>query len=360
VTDSSALWSRLAAAGLTSGPMPADPQAPAPWYVRVMLGMAGLLAAGFLFGFVALGAAVVLQSRTVSIALGLMLITLAYALMRAAGQRDFAAMFALALSLAGQALVVFGLSGWAEGGFDPGAALWQVAALQAVLAALMPNAIHRTLSAYAGALAFAYACGRSGVPGLASGTVTLAVAALWLSEADFRTRRALALPIAYGLTLWYLQSAAGTLSAHRLAAPAGALSGADAWSWSDAVIGATVLVLTVGVLLRRTGCGLRTPHARIALLATLGVCAASFQAPGVTAGLLIVLLGFANANRVLLGLGLAALLATLGSYYYLLQATLLEKSLLLLATGSLLLAIRWGLSRWWTPVDRPAAEPSDA
>jgi uncharacterized membrane protein len=57
--------------------------------------------------------------------------------------------------------------------------------------------------------------------------------------------------------------------------------------------------------------------------------------------------GFANGNRVLIGLGIAALVGYLSHYYYSLQATLLEKSVLLMCTGLVLLAARFALHRWW-------------
>ena len=56
---------------------------------------------------------------------------------------------------------------------------------------------------------------------------------------------------------------------------------------------------------------------------------------------MIVVLGFANGNRVLTGLGIAALLFYVFAYYYLLQETLLFKSGVLLATGFVLLVARW-------------------
>ena len=49
-----ALWARLGAAGLASGAMPAPREAHAPWYVPLMLGIAGFIAAAFLSGLSAL------------------------------------------------------------------------------------------------------------------------------------------------------------------------------------------------------------------------------------------------------------------------------------------------------------------
>jgi uncharacterized membrane protein len=56
---------------------------------------------------------------------------------------------------------------------------------------------------------------------------------------------------------------------------------------------------------------------------------------------MIVVLGYANGNRVLAGLGIAGLLLYVSAYYYLLELTLLHKSAVLAATGLVLLTARW-------------------
>jgi uncharacterized membrane protein len=59
----------------------------------------------------------------------------------------------------------------------------------------------------------------------------------------------------------------------------------------------------------------------------------------------IMLLGFSASNRILLGLGIIALLFFVSSYYYLLDSTLLVKATTLLSVGVILLGTRWGLSK---------------
>jgi uncharacterized membrane protein len=101
-------------------------------------------------------------------------------------------------------------------------------------------------------------------------------------------------------------------------------------------------------LLRRTGI---TPTERTggAILATAALAMAlAWFAPGAATALLIVMLGFAGANRPLIGLGLAALGLFLSGYYYQMQATLLVKSLVLAVSGGLLLGGR-RLWRIWLP-----------
>ena len=63
----------------------------------------------------------------------------------------------------------------------------------------------------------------------------------------------------------------------------------------------------------------------------------SLLAPGVAIGISIMLLGFANAHRLLTVFGVVTLIFYTSSYYYQLDTTLLVKSLSMLALGVALL-----------------------
>ncbi len=335
------LWSKLASAGLTVGDIPEAEEAHTPWYVRVMLGIAGLIAAGFLLGFVGIGFAFVMESRTASLAVGLMLIAAAYAVFRAAPRNDFTSMFALAVSFAGQALVIFGIFGLFERRIAGGLPFAAVAAIEAVLAVVMPNFIHRAASAYAAGLAFAYACEASGAHFIPAGVVAAAVAVVWLNEARLGKLHAVVTPIGYGLTLSLVQIEGTALFGRSMAMMFGSGVEPAVSPWIGEALAVGVLLVSVWVLLKRAGWTLPESRTFLAMIAALAIGAASFKAPGIAGGLMIALLGFSNGNRVLVGLGIAALLFYVSGYYYRLDATLLVKSGVLMATGAVLLAARW-------------------
>jgi len=278
------LWSKLASAGLTIGDMPQAGEAHTAWYVRVMLGIAGWIAAGFLFGFVGIAFAFVVQSKTASFAVGLMLITAAYAVFRAAPRNDFTSMFALAVSFAGQGLMISGVFGFFERQVT-GAMPWAaVAAIEAALAVAMPNFIHRTLSAFAAGLVFAYACKVSGAHAVPGGVVAAAVACVWLNEARLGKLRAIVAPIGYGLTLSFTLIEGTALLRNSVAVIFGPQVPSEASLWvGEALVVATLLV-SVGVLLKRTGWTPREPRTVLALVAAAAIGAASFKAPGSPAG----------------------------------------------------------------------------
>jgi hypothetical protein len=333
------LWSKLAATGLAAGDMPVVEEAHTPWYVRVMLGAAGVIAAVFLLAFVGAGLSFVIKSEAFSVLAGLLLVAAAYGLFTAGPRSDFVAMFALAVSLAGQALLAFGIFMMFEGrGTLPYAVF---ALVEATLALVIPSFIHRAGTAYAAALAFEYACYAAGIWYLPVGVLGVAVAASWLSEARLAKFHSVAAPISYGLTLAFIQMESTPLFRHTIGIRSDSRVMEYASAWTGEALVAAALVATVWLLIRRAGWASTSPRAVLALGAALAFGAASFNAPGIAGGLMIVVLGFANGNRVLTGLGIAALLFYVFAYYYLLQETLLFKSGVLLATGFVLLVARW-------------------
>jgi hypothetical protein len=343
------LWQRLTEAGLVQGAAPTTPLPTSlepPWYVRLLLGFAGWIAALFLLGFVAAGMAWLAESETASIIGGLLVSAAAWVLFRKMAGSAFATQFALAFSFAGQglfALGVFGLYGNAAAGAGPW--LW-IAVQQAVLLAVMPNSVHRLWSGFAAAAALYMALRAGGLGFLAPPLLLVAAAWAWLEE--FRWPRAAAAlrPAAYGLVvaLICMELAAGLLR------PAVGFDAPDPGRrlWGQALNGA-VLLAVVWVLLHRAGA--RWPGtASVTLLAgTLLTVSVSLEAPGIATGVCILLLGFAHGNATLTALGGIALLLYAGGYYYELDVTLLVKSEVMAATGAVLLGLRWILLRWLGP-----------
>lgn len=328
-----ALWQRLRDAELVQGDMPASAPASSPWYVRAMLGAAGWLGALFLLGFIGVAFAAVVRTPSAAITLGLLCCAGAFLTFRVAGGNAFVAQFGLATSLAGQALVVFGIAETLER--DIATACFAVFALEAVLAAAVPDFTHRVLTTWAGAAALAFGFARLGVSSFAPALTAAALAGVWLNERRWLRHDADWRPIGYGLALAMVQIHAQLL----LGGAAWLVSGPAvrapmlAW-WIGRVAVAAVFVYAVARLL-----GSRAALAAVVLAALLS------PAPGSTTALLLLLLGFAAGDRVLLGLGCAALVGFVSHYYYQMQATLLAKSGVLFVTGALLLLARTGLRR---------------
>jgi len=343
-TATQRLWEALCAAGVASGQAPPDTAPHSPWYVRAMLGVAGWIAAAFLFGFVGQALPWVVDSKLAALAVGALMIAAAYALFKVGVGRDFVGQFALAMSLAGQALAAIGVFGL----FQRDAIAWAViGAGEVVLAVLIPSFVHRAWSGYAAAMCAAVALVEGGAAVLAVGAVGAGAAWLWSRELAFAARTSVVRPIAYGLTLGMIQIQGDALFMQGLLRMLAEDRDQAAWAqpWVGEVVSGLVLVGAVAHLVASGG-RLARRDATIALAAAVGFALLSLRAPGIATGVMLAALGFAAGNRVLAGVGIAALLFYLGAYYYTLQATLLAKSAVLAATGAALLAARWALTRW--------------
>lgn len=343
-------WQSLLNAGLVSGSPPPSTRPVSPWYVRLMLGGAGWLGALFLLAFVASGLSWLVESDWTTIATGLMMIGIAWLLLKRMSANDFAVQFALAISFAGQALVTFGLYGLL-GQDRPGAIFWLlIALLQAALAALMPNPIHRLWSSFATGVSLYMALQTTPIAFASSALILAAAAKFWSCEFRWPSKCSIIRPIAYGLVLALialeLSSAAFRSftgvspieSPHTLAAP-----------WLGQLLTGAVLLWVVWRQLRQFEVTIPGKAANSALIATAAIIMISLQAPGIATCLCIVLLGYGQGNRILTGIGICALLLYAGSYYYNLDVSLLVKSQVLAATGAALLLLRWLMIRWLWP-----------
>lgn len=334
------LWTTLSRAGLTEGAAPATGKLGSPWYVKVLLAFSGWLAALFLLGFIAMGFEFVLENNAAALIVGGLMIGAAFAVLRIP-KNEFVEHLGLAVSLAGQALVVYAV--FDSTGISQTSGWLLVALLQVPLAVVMPNFVHRVFSAYVAAFALSVAMALRGWPDIVSGVVMLVAAWCWLEEFRYPRQMRRIRAIGYGLVLALIQLKGTALFGYRTMGWHHARNQLEVWAvpWFGEVLTGAVALYVVWQLLQRYGQNIRGRVAITALLGTVLLCGVSIKVQGITAGMVILVLGFAGSNSVLLGLGVVSLLFFISSYYYLLDATLLAKSLTLLIVGVVLLAVRW-------------------
>lgn len=293
-----------------------------PWYIGFMLGASGWVAGLFVLLFV--GLLFKPNSQGAFLLSGLVLVGAAWGLYKADREGAFVAQLALALSVAGQVLLVIGL---AHDHAKPAGIAFIAFVLQSILVLIMPNALHRTLSALFACAALAIAM-RYGLFAEASGyrfnaandsgpslsyalagwaLTWLPVATLiyWLirHEARWMARgwQAMVRPALAGLVVGL---AVATLASHPL----------DVFSWSNQNAAKTNWLALWPLL---------------SAIAAVGAVAA----------------GFALRSRALMGIGIVAAVLHLGNFYYTLGTTLLLKSLVMLVMGAVLLGIAYALKR---------------
>ena len=336
------VWLTLEQAGIVQGDAPVAGELGSPWYLRVLLAFCGWLAAIFLLGFLGVAAFSVFDNTAFAFVIGLALIGVAYSLLKTP-KTDFFEHAALAMSLAGQTLLA-----WVV--FEATSielSLLIFSAIQFALAIFVPNFVHRVVTSFFATLCFLVALAEYDLPYLAGGIVSFAAAWLWLHEFKFPKRMRVQRAIGYGLVLALVVSKMALISGFNSSRWRGVDEDASflMQPWLGEMLASAALVYVVWHLLRRLGHGPFEPITLAAMVGAIVLSVASIEATGVSVGITIVLLGFAGSNRVLMGLGIAALIFYSSSYYYLLDATLLEKSKTLLIVGIVAFFARWLLLR---------------
>lgn len=361
------LWNTLLNHQLVEGAEPPTTEDNAPWYVRTMLGIAGWVGAIFMLGALFSGFALIVDSVLAASVLGVTACLLAIVMYRASKHNDFTEQFAFAVSLAGQGLLVYSAMSGLNLFSSVESFIHQVrwlamvlVCLQTVLFLLVPNYLHRVWSAVIGVGSLAFLCNQYGLFPFTLVFLMAAASLVWLQEYHWARFGEQVRALGYALVL---VSVAHLLTqnyfwneGHFWQEVFGILPlGGEQGEWLSGLLLGVVLVTVVVSLLRREGLALtgRTGLASIGLAILFGLIGA--QAPGITIGVTLVLLGFAHGNHIITGIGLVTVVAFVSQYYYLLHLTLLYKSVLLFFSGLGLLLVRQILHRLW-----PGVEQSDA
>jgi len=342
------LWESLTAAGIVSGEIPVEIYHHSPWFVRVMLGFAGWIGALFLLSFIGAAMQFIIRDSTASLITGALICAAAVFIFRKAGRKDFAVQFGLATSFTGQMLFIVGLMEMFRWGSSFGYVV--LAVFEGILAVVVINSIHRVVSACVAAVSISFALSSYGLQHIPPGLISLGIAIIWLNEFKWAKKGSLVRPVGYGLII----AAAYINGALLMHTPMWFGGGEHRVPqlvtlsyWLGSILNGAVLIFVVYRLLTREGLGLNDRISLLSLLSALAIAVSSFKSPGVSTGLIIVLLGYANGNKVLTGFGIFSLIAYLSHFYYQLDVTLLTKSISLIITGTVFLAARFAFSMFW-------------
>jgi len=358
------LWQDLTARGAVQGEYAATLRTP--WPIRLLMGAAGWL--GALFFQLFLVGSVFAATRgngPAMVMTGGMMIGGAVILYRVAGAgsgRIALGQFALAASLGGQGMAIFGAAQSLGGEWlVDRAAFWLgVAAFEAVLYAIVPNRLHRFVVALGAwtALAFALNIALAGarlhgwvvLPWSLGWLVPLACAAVTVfvlmeNMLAARGQHGRWEPLADATLLFALAAALLVTGAtHPLAV---VFDGHDAprlpAPWLAGVLTGAVLLAFALAECWRLHADTRVSGGVVVV--TIAFAALMVMAPAVAAGVLAMALALRRGSLPWLGLGVAAVVLGFVWYYGSLQWTLLAKSATLVAAGALLLTARAVLPR---------------
>lgn len=322
-------WQRLQQARLVEGDAPRDDQPH--WSSRFLLGMVGWIAALFLLFFLFMSFSQLTRDADSALLMGAVLMAIAFCLNRFATRSDLWDQFVLALALAGDAWLLYGLLDRLDLHSAP---LWLgLALLSLAIAALFEHWLIRLFHSFATAILLTLGLACLGLQLLALPLVMTAIALCWLQAERDPVRHQLYESLTLGLALSLL--VLGRLH-HPLweggASMLDELGHSRLPLWLNPLLCAALLL---GLMIR-----LKLP-----LLYGLPLVLLSALIPGMGAGALVLVLGFYAGSVGLMTLA-GLLLVGFGSlYYYDLGLTLMTKSWLLLGSGALLLGARQLLKR---------------
>ena len=311
-----------------------------PWYIRAMVGFGAWLASLLLIGFVGSFA---LMAEAGYAFVGIVFIGAAI-FARRRYDNDFMVQAALAVSLAGQALLSWGFV-QTIGGDEPEAYCTFVIVMSSVLFFAMPDRIHRVimvLLAAACTTALLYFLHLNDVvpvlgPMLAAALVVLHLEQGMLIEEGYGS---LLRPLLVGLML----AAFGLLLISTIyVLPELTRGETEIYPrpWVSTLILGALLLWVAGRTLSTIDSVSGSRSAVVIYALLLLVVAGCHAAPGILLALIVVLLGAASGDRNFVGAGIGFLAIFLAAYFYGIEVTMLTKSITLVATGSVLLLARW-------------------
>lgn len=356
MTDSATLWQQLQTAGLVSGEQPIssqDDQQPA-FFLRVLLGASGWMSALFFTAFIA-GFFVSFLSEANNIwGLGVILCALAIWISRMAKLSLFVEQFVFICSLAGQAFITFGV--WeSSDNIQFSAAVLLL--LEIIVFALIGIRSQRSAAIFIACGALLWLLGQQAWL-YALPTLSAVVIWLWLNNLRFYKAAAFLQPATTGLTLglWVTIFVALLANSTELSWWKVTQGNWHTQLWLAALLTSAASLALAWQLIQRS---IEQPQLRyIALLISGFIALVNLKMPGLAPLCLLLCIGVVQAHTRLIWLNLLALVAYLMLYYYSLNNTLLYKSLLLCASGAVLLMAYALLSRY---TSRLITEPtSDA
>jgi hypothetical protein len=314
----------------------ADTTTRQPWYIRLFIGISAWIASILFMGF--LVEADIIQDETGLLISGLAFMAIAVGLNIFLPTNVFVRQFGLALSLAGQALFIYGLVLTLH---DSLLVPTLIIAVEVALIIAYNDRFHRILSTViiVGTLTyviydqFLFDLIHVLILGLA-----LATALLYQREPHIRvsgmddTLQPLGMGFCVSLLGLLLIPLGGDLYVHR-------------W-WISAVLLLAVLIYVILEIAADLGVEWNTGAVPWLLFGAMILFFPALRTPGIFGAIILLVLGFWRNNRVLIGIASVFTVFYMGAFYYSLVWTLLQKSFALMGTGIILLLLRYAIFRF--------------
>jgi len=320
-----------------------------PWYVRIMVGFSAWLASWLLIGFM-VGAAIV-ESEQATLMMGVVLVVGAV-IARGISDNDFMSQMALAVCLAGEGLMVYAVARISDS-FE--VTILSFIVLEVVLIAFYTDPVHRFLSLASIIIALAGLLFKWEAQSFIHVIViagAIAFVVLVNSEQKYLAKglARLMTPIKWGVLFGQLS----VLMLSTIYVLPELMKDFEFFPlpWISSVgLGLLFLYLVFRAIQAESFQLTTAAMATIYTICALAIVGAS-MAPGLIMALIILLLGFSRADRVLLGVAIGFFAVFLAAFFYGIEVTLLMKSVVLVATGIVLLVGRFILKSYLASQDK--------
>ena len=340
-----------------------------PWFLQALFGFSGLFASLFFVGFLTL---LLFETRVFDSSVGLLLIGLVlsatgFTLFRNERLRDnaFMSSLAFAVSVAGQAYVAFALL---NGDLYQPVDVWLFLMLQGFMTLVMSNRVYRLLSAMITLCCLVYLLSFYRVSEISLGLLALIAIATNLQRYELLQR----VPVKWRASFADVLSAIAYASAIVLLGVSvyfiAAEYGGSFDNYGDTFIYNYYLaqgLLTFAslyaayLIFKRYSVNLLSKSGGLIICAIVVLGIMSVYVSGLLATSLIIVIAMANSQRVLLGLGIFALVSYIFWYYYQLDTSLLVKSGSMLIIGIIMLLTRWLLISRYFADDKQRINAAD-
>ncbi len=322
-----------------------------PWFINLFFGFTGILSSLFFIGFLSLllFEFSFFESFIGLVVVGTLLSAAGWVLFSNARTRHspFWNSLAFAITLAGQMYIGFALL---FEGYDPPISVLLLLLVQLIVTIVMPNFIYRLLSATVALGCIVYLSSYYGFSEMSLALLALIAIVAQLQRYSIMQR----LPSRWRANFAEMLSAIGYASAFVLLSVSvyfiAAEYGYGRGGYQETItynyyLAQGLLTLAslyaVYLIIKRYEISLLSATGLIIVGATAVLGIMSIYVSGLLATSLIIIIAFANSQRVLLGFGILALVSYIFWYYYQLDTSLLLKSASMLIIGVGLMLIRW-------------------
>lgn len=321
-----------------------------PWFVQTLQGVGAWFATLMFILFFGISRIINTQEAYLITGVILLALSLSLSINKDEKQSTFISQLLLAMSLTGHVLFAVGLSMWVDSVTLTAGAL---VLLSLVFIRFYSGYLHRFLSVFVllismMVIAYDLEIGQI-MPQLLLVAVTVFTAWMWVQESHYlvkplhRMYRAIQYALVCALLLgvgWLDFDGPSYMIREE---DLGMFSMNNNWVIT---IGISLTMLwVIHRIYQRQNLAWNSVNGLLLIVLALTLNAIFFQTPAITASLLVLMIGIERGNRILIPLAIVTLIFHIVRFYYLLDMTLLDKSILLMGSGLLLTTAGIWMSR---------------